>query len=107
VRARLATAAGRRWTAPEPSAAARRVAARLGEWVALAARERDRRGLDRLERALSFVTGGHTAGEAILVERMADAPSSDLKAWVGRVVSPTPRRDGLDVRVTGIIVFEK
>jgi len=107
IRARLALAAGRRWTAPEPSSAARQLAARLGEWVAPAARARDRSGLERLERALSFVAGGHTAGEAMLVARMADATPRDLSAWVRRVPTPTPRWDALGVRVTGIIVFEE
>jgi hypothetical protein len=107
IRARLALAAGRRWTAPEPSSAARQLAARLGEWVAPAARARDRSGLERLERALSFVAGGHTAGEAMLVARMADATPRDLSAWVRRVPTPTPRWDALGARVTGIIVFEE
>jgi hypothetical protein len=107
IRARLALAAGRRWTAPEPSSAARQLAARVGEWVALAARARDRSGLERLERALSFVAGGHTAGEAMLVARMADAAPTDLRAWVRAVPTPTPRWDALGVRVTGIIVFEE
>jgi hypothetical protein len=79
----------------------------VGEWVALAARARDRRGLEQLERALSFVAGGHTAGEAMLVERMAEAAPTDLRAWVRRVPTPTPRWDALGVRVTGIIVFEE
>jgi hypothetical protein len=107
IRSRLALTAGRRWTVPEPSAAARQLAARVGEWIALAARARDRRGLERLEQVLSFVVGGHTAGEAMLVVRMAHAAPADLRAWLRRVPAPTPRWDALSVRVTGIIVFEE
>ena len=107
IRTHLALAAGRRWTAPPPSSTARQLAARLGEWVALAARARDRGGLERLERALSFIAGGYTAGEAMLVARMADAAPTELRAWVRRVPTPTPRWDALGVRVTGIIVFEE
>ena len=106
VRTRLALTAGRRWTAAEPSSAARQLAVRLGQSVALAARERDRRGLELLERAISFVGAGHTAGEAMLVARMAEAAPRDLHAWVGQAPAPTPRWDAVEARVTGIVVFE-
>lgn len=106
IRARLALAAGRRWLAAEPSSSARRIADRLSHGVAEAARRRDRRALARLERALRFVAGGHTAGEDLLLDRTAEAPTADLLAWLDRVPAPESRSDPIEARLTGIIVFE-
>jgi hypothetical protein len=106
IRSRLALGAGRRWAAAEPTCSARRVTERLGRAVAEAARRRDRRELERLDRAVRFVAGGHTAGEALLMDRMADAPERDLLAWIARMPAPAPRGDPIEARLTGIIVFE-
>jgi superfamily II DNA or RNA helicase len=107
IRARLTLAAGRRWAAAEPTSSARRLTARLGELVAEAARARDRRTLERLERAMGFVGGGHTAGEAMLVDRMAEAPPRELANWLVRVPAPTPRWSWIEVRLTGVVLFER
>jgi superfamily II DNA or RNA helicase len=104
VRARLALAAARRWTAAEPDAAARRLALRLGELVRAAARRRDGGELTRLERALAFVAGGHTAGETMLVRRLADAPA--LAASLAGIPATSTRWDAIDVRLTGLVIFE-
>jgi hypothetical protein len=104
VRARLALAAARRWTAAEPDTAARRLALRLGELVHAAARRRDGGELARLERALAFVAGGHTAGEAMLVRRLADAPA--LSASLAGIPATSARWDAIDVRLTGLVIFE-
>jgi superfamily II DNA or RNA helicase len=106
VRARLALAAARRWAAAEPDTAARRLALRLGELVRAAARRRDGGELARLERALAFVAGGHTAGEALLVRRLADADSSALAASVARIPAASARWDAVDVRLTGLVIFD-
>jgi hypothetical protein len=73
--------------------------------VAEAARARDQITLGRLERAMGFVGGGHTAGEAMLVERMAQATRRELTEWLARVPVPTPRWDTLEVRLTGLVLF--
>ena len=106
VRARLALAAARRWTAAEPDTAARRLALRLGELVRTAARRRDGRELTRLERALAFVAGGHTAGEAMLVRRLADADADALAACLTGIPATSARWDAIDVRLTGLVVFD-
>ncbi|HEX2637567.1 MAG TPA: DEAD/DEAH box helicase [Gemmatimonadales bacterium] len=106
IRARLALAAGRRWTAAEPESCARRLAVRLQAAVREAARRRDIAGLGRLERALAFVAGGHTAGESELVARLADAPAPALAAWTGRLPAPTARREPVEARLTGLVLFE-
>jgi hypothetical protein len=106
VRARLALAVARRWTAADPDTAARRLALRLGELVRAAARRRDGGALARLERALAFVAGGHTAGEAMLVRRLADADSRALAASVARIPATSARWDAIDVRLTGLVIFD-
>jgi hypothetical protein len=106
VRARLALAAARRWTAAEPETASRRLARRLGELVRSAARRRDGGELGRLERALAFVAGGHSAGEATLIRRLADADSLALAAGLAGIPAPSARWDAIDVRLTGLVVFD-
>jgi hypothetical protein len=107
IRGRLALAAGRRWSGAEPASAARRLVERLGEDIASAARRRDRRSLERLERTLAFAGGGHTAGEAMLVETMAQADPETLSRWLERAPAATPRWEAIDVRLTGLILFER
>lgn len=106
IRERLALAAGRRWLAAEPSASARRIVERLGHDVAEAARRRDGRELARLERAMRFIANGHTAGEDILLDRMAEASAADLLAWLDRVPVADRRHDPIEVRLSGIVVFQ-
>ncbi len=106
VRARLALAAARRWTVAEPDTAARRLALRLGELVRAAARQRDGAELARLERVLGFVAGGHTAGEALLVRRLADADAPALAAGLARIPAASARWEAIDVRLTGLLVFD-
>jgi hypothetical protein len=106
IRARLSLAAGRRWLAAEPNGSARRIAERLSQGVAEAARARDQRTLTRLERALRFIAGGHTAGEDLLLERMMEASTADLLAWLDRMPASVSRSDPIEVGLTGLVVFE-
>jgi hypothetical protein len=105
IRERLALVGSRRWAAAEPEPSARRLASRLVAAVRQAARRRDRSSLARLERALAFTAGGHTAGEARLVRRLAEADAREVAGWLHRVPAPTPRWDAVEVRLTGLVVF--
>jgi len=105
IRGRLALVGARRWAAAEPEPSARRLAARLGDAVRQAARRRDTSSLARLERALAFTAGGHTAGEAHLVRRLAEADADEVARWLARVPAPTPRWDAVEVRLTGLVLF--
>jgi hypothetical protein len=105
LRARLAIAAGRRWTVAEPSPTARRLAQRLGELIRLAARRRDGEELARLERALAFAAGGHTAGEAVMVGRLAGADARTLAAAIPRIPAASTRCEAIDARLIGLVVF--
>jgi superfamily II DNA or RNA helicase len=104
IRGRLGRTLACRWLSPEPSSAARAVSKRLGGLIHKAARLRQERRLLKLERVLAFVTGGHTAGEEMLIERLAEAPDRDMLAALGRA-APQTTWDGLEARLTGLIVF--
>ncbi len=107
VRARLALARARRWASPETAPSAHRVAARLQLAVRGAARRRDVEGLVRLERALGFVGGGHTAGETALLDRLAGLSDAELLRATAGLPAPSPRWDAIEARLTGIVLFAK
>ncbi|HUR94653.1 MAG TPA: hypothetical protein VMY76_08720, partial [Gemmatimonadales bacterium] len=107
IRSRLALVGARRWTAAEPQPAARRLATRLGERVREAARRRDAGALTCLEAALAFAAGGHTAGEARLVRRLAECEPPELARALTRLPAPTRGWGTIEVRLTGLILFER
>ena len=94
------------WIMPDPGPAARDLAARLQVQVLAAARRRDAAALRRLDQALRFLAGGHTAGEEALIHRTATLPDAALANAFDRLpihprASATP-----EVRLTGIVLFE-
>jgi superfamily II DNA or RNA helicase len=105
IRDRLALTRGRHWIAAEPAPSARQVAARLHGLIGAAARMREARRLLRLEGALAFVAGGHTAGEAMMIERLAGSADCALEARLGRLARAQSQGDEIEVRLTGLIVF--
>lgn len=106
IRERLSLIQGRYWVGTEPDSAALRVANRVHRLIQEAARLRQADRLQRLERAVEFVAGGHTAGEAMLLERLADAASAELENVLSRMAPARKKWDGLEVRLTGLIVFD-
>jgi hypothetical protein len=42
----------------------------------------------------------------MVLDRMAEAPTRDLLAWLDRVPAPEARSDPIEVRLTGIVVFD-
>jgi hypothetical protein len=86
-------------------AAVRCLAARLGIAVQHAARRRDFRALERLERALAFASGGHTTGEAALLRRLSEATDRDLFKAISTLPPATPRPDAIEVRISGLVLF--
>lgn len=105
IRDRLTAIRGRYWTAHEPSPSVRRLTQQLHSLISDAARGRESARLRRLERALEFVAGGHTAGEAMRIEELAEGGHIESR------LSPWPeerqRRDEIEVRLTGVIVFSR
>jgi hypothetical protein len=54
---------------------------------------------------LGFVAGGHTAGEDMLIERLVEAPARELTSRLSRVTTGPSSWNGIEVRLTGLIVF--
>jgi hypothetical protein len=104
LRTRLALARGGRWISPHPTAASRAVALRLSQLIGQAARLRDDHRLAELEHAMWFVGGGHTSGEEMMLERLTEVSDDELTTILGQTL-PQPDWDGVDVRLTGFIVF--
>jgi hypothetical protein len=71
--------------------------------AAEAARERDRRRLELADRALDWLAGGFTAGEAALVARLAPLPTAQLyRRWPELLCYPRMRPVPV-ARLTGVI----
>jgi hypothetical protein len=70
-----------------------------------AARKHNAGRLEQLEAALAFVAGGHTAGESALVETLAEGSDRGISTALGRLPPRTVGCDGIEVRLTGLIVF--
>jgi hypothetical protein len=104
IRNRLALTRGRNWCMPHSAPCVVTLVGRLGALIRQAARLRQENRLMKLESALAFVAGGHTAGEEILLERLAEASDQDLMKRLSRVMPQTEWK-GIDVRLTGLIVF--
>ena len=104
LRRRLALARSGRWISPHPTIQARAVARRLSDLIRDAARLRDDYRLSQLERALAFVAGGHTSGEEMVLERLSEVGDEELVCGLGKTL-PQPDWDGVEVRLTGFIVF--
>jgi hypothetical protein len=105
IRDRLDFTRSRRWITPDPTPAARRAMGRLQALAGDAARRHQAKRLAELDRALSFVVGGHTAGEAALVEQVAEVADPKLPGLVGALPIGGFDWSGVEVRLTGLIVF--
>jgi hypothetical protein len=105
VRERVRAVRLSQWQTPAPSPAACDLVLRLGRLARDAARDRNARALARVRRALALAARGHTAGEARLLERLADAPDQEVLAVLEKLPDAAPLPSVLEVRVTGVILF--
>ncbi|HJR17062.1 MAG TPA: helicase-related protein [Gemmatimonadales bacterium] len=105
IRTRLAFTRSRRWMTLEPTGRIRTLVSRLQSCMKTAARRRDADQLGRLERAMTFVVGGHTAGEAALLERLARASDSELYRLLPTLPSQRRGWEDLQVRLGGMVLF--
>ena len=94
-----------RWLDRPLSASARTVIARLQALARAAARRRDADRLVRLQSALHFAAGGHTAGEQALLIQLAEASDPELEQAIGGLPAPEPVIDAVHCRLTGLLVF--
>jgi hypothetical protein len=79
--------------------------AQLQALIRPAVRRRDAAELALLERALCFAAGGHTAGEAALVEQLATATGAQLRSKLRGVPPPTARVEAPEIRLVGLVLF--
>ncbi len=105
IRARLAACQGARWLTPLLAPSARAAATRIQGEIRTAARRRDPAALEVLERALAFVGGGHTAGEAMLLERLASLGDAEFTRGLGRLPDPSRRWSVIEARLGGLLLF--
>ena len=105
IKDRLNLTGSRRWTAPDPAPAVRQLAARMQEITREAARMHQPERLIRLEHALEFVTRGHTAGEAALIERLANSSDAELERALPKLPEGRAQWGGIEARLTGLVLF--
>ena len=103
-RALLRDAHAAPWLRTTPAPAARLLAKRLGAAGREAARRRSARDIDTVDRALHFVSRGHTAGELRLIAELAALPAPDLLQRIQRLPGSRPP-GALAVRLDGVILF--
>jgi phosphoglycolate phosphatase-like HAD superfamily hydrolase len=109
IRARVAAVERARWRAEDRD----RLARRLIPWVLTAARRAARVGdaalLGRLDRLVSRLTLGMTAGEELalhaLLERRASLAIRDLLAWHERLPPVTPPPDAPEIELVAAVVM--
>ena len=105
IRSRLAMVRGSRWIVPAPDATSHAVSVRLQAFIRDAARRRDLAALAGLERALAFVGGGHTAGEAMALARLDGIPDSEFRRAVLHLPAGAHRWDAIEPRLGGVLLF--
>ena len=103
-RALLRDAHAAPWLRTAPAPAARLLAKRLGAAGREAARRRSAREIDMVDRALRFVSRGHTAGELRLIAALAAVPAPVLLQRIQRLPGSRPF-GALAVRLDGLILF--
>jgi hypothetical protein len=106
VRARLRLALRPGFFGTPPSEAGRRLTARLRRLAVRRLRERDVSLVLNIQAALRFAAGGHTAGEAMLVEHLLTMDDAGLLSRIRELPPPTPQPTLLVPRLVGIIRFE-
>lgn len=105
IRARLTVARGSRWCPPAAGAAAHQLSLRLHRSLREAARRRDLAALAVLERALAYVGRGHTAGEALWLERLAELGEEELEVEAARLPAADSRWGTIEPRLGGVLLF--
>ena len=103
VRGRLRAAMGEGWQSSRPTCEMRALRRRLARLAGEAARRRDRRLLDLLDRMMGWAAGGLTAGESALLGTCRRLRVRDLEPALERLLR-RPRERWVPVpRLTGVI----
>jgi hypothetical protein len=103
VRARLRAARGEGWRSLRPSSQIRVLRRRLTRLAGEAARRRDRRLLDLLDRMLDWAAGGLTAGESAVLSACRRFRARDLEPALERLLRRPRERWAPVPRLTGVV----
>ena len=106
VRARLRLALQPAFVGTPPSEGGRRLSGRLRRLARQGVRARDATLVSSLQAALRFAAGGHTAGEAALVEQLLALDDAALLSRLRALPAPSAPPSLLVPRLVGIILFE-
>jgi len=93
-----------RWAATQPTHGLRPLIYRLRHEAVRAARDRDGASLRRLDDALRFLAGGHTAGEEAMIARLSQSEPGVIATAGFPPADPPPHPT--EMRVTGLIIFQ-
>lgn len=107
VRGLLCLASAPDHTGAPPRLAPRRLGKRIRGLAIAAARRRDAGALAVLGPALQFCAGGHTAGEALLIETLLEMRDAELLAALATLPRPSCRRGPHVPHLTGLILFRR
>jgi hypothetical protein len=107
VRTALLGASGALWRIRPAQGHVRLALRRVQACAQDAIRRRDRSALGMADRAIAFLRRGHTAGERLLIRKMADADDTAFE----RQLAEMPRSDAapppLRARIAGVIVVKR
>ncbi|HET7598782.1 MAG TPA: DEAD/DEAH box helicase [Gemmatimonadales bacterium] len=105
VRERLRALERARWTGAPLDTPSRRLVRRIQALARAAARRRESALLAAADRALRFAAGGHTAGETMLIQRLARAGERELRGAIPTLPAPTALAPAAVPRLVGVVVF--
>jgi helicase-like protein len=105
IQERVAAVRSRRWLLPESNPEVSRALSVLQKLVGRAARRHDHGALAELERAIAFLAGGHTAGEVLLTEMLAQADQTAIRTLLKELPSASPEVEQIEIKLTGLIFF--
>ncbi len=94
-----------RWTIPHLTPDQRRIIRTLQVLATRFARHRDAATLSRIEQAMHFVRGGHTAGEDTVLKELARLSEDDLIRRLPSLPQGDTQIGALEVRINGLILF--
>jgi len=93
-----------RWAATQPTQGLRPLIYRLRHEAVRAARDRDGASLRRLDDALRFLAGGHTAGEEAMIVRLSQSEAGVVAT--ADYPPADPPVYPMEMRLTGLIIFQ-
>ncbi len=94
-----------RWTMPQLTPDQRRIIRALQALATQSARHRDAATLGRIEQALHFIRGGHTAGEDMVLKELARLSEENLLQRLPSLPQGDTKIGALEVRISGLVLF--